>query len=312
MYFVYKITNLINKKVYIGSSSVARGYNTRWEEHQAAARLAKNPSYNYPLQKAIRKYGIENFSYEIIVDHITSQEEREIIERQCIEKFNSLTNTGYGYNQTLETQCALCDKEIKANLIKKVSKPCCLVDKNNNIVQIFSSVHEAAKFAKCENGPSNITRICNGESHSINGLIFRWLDNENNIIVPISKTREKRKPIIGIQINNPNNKKIFSSILEASQELSVDRSSVQKCLKGESRYSHVGGYVFRYIDNDNNIIPNDIPLEKVLSKYICIDGEYRTFGDWCTYFNISKQSIYTRMKKHNITKKEALLMQRKR
>ena len=37
MFFIYKITNNINNKIYIGSSSTHRGYYTRWEEHKKAS-----------------------------------------------------------------------------------------------------------------------------------------------------------------------------------------------------------------------------------------------------------------------------------
>ena len=97
MYFIYKITNLINNKIYIGSSSTHRGLQTRWEEHLKAARNSSNPSYNYPLQKGIRKYGIKNFKYEILQEHIASLEERFGAERNYIIANNSLTS-GQGYN----------------------------------------------------------------------------------------------------------------------------------------------------------------------------------------------------------------------
>lgn len=98
MYFIYKITNLINQKIYIGSSSVDRGYETRWEEHVRASKTATNSCYNYPLQKAMRKYGIDNFSYQVVKTDIPTAEKRAQLEQQYIIYYNSLTNTGYGYN----------------------------------------------------------------------------------------------------------------------------------------------------------------------------------------------------------------------
>ena len=311
MFFIYKITNNINNKIYIGSSSTCRGYQTRWEEHKKASQSENNQSYNYPLQKAMRKYGIENFSYEIIQKHIKTYEERYQIERQYIIYFNSLVNDGYGYNQTLETKCALCDSNLKQNIIEKMSKKCCLVDEKNNIIKIFPSVNSAAKYAGCEKGPSNITKVCNGEVNSINSLIFRWLDEKNNVIIPEQKTRNRRRKIVAIPLKNPNQKIIFESVSEASKFFKTDRTSIQRCLDGVKRYSNVKNHVFRDIDSDGNIIENNIPLEEVFSKYIEINGEYKTFSEWCDFYNITRQSIYARMKKYNIGKKEALLMKRK-
>ena len=312
MYFIYKITNLINNKVYIGSSSTHRGLQTRWEEHLKAARNSSNPSYNYPLQKGIRKYGIENFKYEIIQEHIVSLEERFEAEQNYIIANNSLTS-GQGYNQTLDTYCALADPTITEQTSRNIRKPCCLVDNNENILQTFKSVHDAARFAKTEKTPINITRVCNGEIRSFKNMKFRWLNEDNKPITPNEfTTREKRKKIVGIKLDNPNEVLNFDSILGCANELNLDRSSIIKCLQGQKRYSNVGGYVFRYVDANNEIIENDLPLEQVLSKYICINGEYKTFTEWCEYFNITPQSVYKRMKKYGIGKAEALAMPKRR
>ena len=58
---IYKITNKINNKSYIGySNNIER----RWQEHMA--RYNCQQEYNKVLYKAIRKYGLSNFSFEVI------------------------------------------------------------------------------------------------------------------------------------------------------------------------------------------------------------------------------------------------------
>lgn len=59
---VYKITNLINGKFYIGSSSYSINY--RIKTHIQRARLGKHE--NSYIQRAWNKYGEENFSFEIL------------------------------------------------------------------------------------------------------------------------------------------------------------------------------------------------------------------------------------------------------
>lgn len=60
---IYKITNKLNGHSYIGQSvDIER----RWKDHILNAKRCKNADYNYPLQKAIRKYGVENFNFEIL------------------------------------------------------------------------------------------------------------------------------------------------------------------------------------------------------------------------------------------------------
>jgi len=60
---IYKITNLINKKVYIGQSV---NIESRWRDEKAASNCLSDCEYNSVRSRAFRKYGIENFSFEII------------------------------------------------------------------------------------------------------------------------------------------------------------------------------------------------------------------------------------------------------
>lgn len=52
MAFIYKITNLINNKCYIGKTE--RTILSRWKEH-----LQKRKTLDLPLYRALNKYGIE-------------------------------------------------------------------------------------------------------------------------------------------------------------------------------------------------------------------------------------------------------------
>lgn len=90
---IYKITNLINGKCYIGQSI---NIEKRWKNHQVVATNPNDNGYNYPLYQAIRKYGQKNFSWEVIEEcDKNSLDEREIY---WISYYNSYNN---GYNQTL-------------------------------------------------------------------------------------------------------------------------------------------------------------------------------------------------------------------
>ena len=69
MFSVYKITNTINNKCYIGSSIHPA---KRWRQHINLAQNPNSSGYNYPLYKAFRKYGIEQFTFEILRDDFES------------------------------------------------------------------------------------------------------------------------------------------------------------------------------------------------------------------------------------------------
>lgn len=92
---IYKITNLINGKVYIGQSN---DIYKRWKEHKRISKVSESGSLLY---RAFKKYGIENFSFEIL----EKCEPKDLDEREIfyIKKFNSYVggNEGYGYNLTM-------------------------------------------------------------------------------------------------------------------------------------------------------------------------------------------------------------------
>lgn len=88
---IYKITNNINGKVYIGKSIHIK---RRWSEHKADINDTTKQNHLY---RAFRKYGLENFTFEIIE---LCQEDNNILsekEKYWINFYNSYEN---GYNET--------------------------------------------------------------------------------------------------------------------------------------------------------------------------------------------------------------------
>lgn len=96
MYSVYKVTNLVNNKIYIGITTldVAK----RWYQHCSDAYAKRD---NYVFHKAIRKYGSTNFKVEII-DTANSEEELKQKEIYYISFYHSyiLDKDCNGYNMT--------------------------------------------------------------------------------------------------------------------------------------------------------------------------------------------------------------------
>ena len=92
MAIIYKITNLINGKIYIGETT--RSFNRRWNEHKSQS-FNKGHGYYYHLHCAIRKYGLDNFSTAILEE--CEDNLRFEREHHYILKFNSLDPNGYNY-----------------------------------------------------------------------------------------------------------------------------------------------------------------------------------------------------------------------
>lgn len=87
---IYKITNTITKKIYIGQSiDIYR----RWWEHKARYQNQDNNCYDKPLYRSMRKYGIDNFCFEIIEECMPDElNSKEIFYMQY---YNTITPNGY-------------------------------------------------------------------------------------------------------------------------------------------------------------------------------------------------------------------------
>ena len=147
---IYKITNLINGKVYIGQSINPK---RRFEEH-------KGGYGSIPLYNSIKKYGVENFSFEIIEADVENYDEREIF---WIDFYQS-ANRDFGYNISkggnsppirLGEDSSLC--QYSDQTVEKI----CLEIKNTN--KTFKEI--AKEFGATE---AYIGMINNGHRPNIN------------------------------------------------------------------------------------------------------------------------------------------------
>lgn len=89
MAFIYKITNKINNKIYIGKTEDT--VEKRFKQHMSES--SKDRCKHRPLYKAIKKYGKENFEVSTI-EETNNPNERELF---WIEFYNSYY---HGYNAT--------------------------------------------------------------------------------------------------------------------------------------------------------------------------------------------------------------------
>ena len=134
MAYIYKITNLINGKSYIGKTLST--INERWNEHCRSVR--RKCCEKRPLYSAMNKYGIDNFKIEQIEecnDDIVN--EREVY---WIEYFGTFKN---GYNATIGGDGKhyldydlICETYKQVQNIVKTAEICgCCVDSVRNILR---------------------------------------------------------------------------------------------------------------------------------------------------------------------------------
>lgn len=83
---VYLVTNLINGKRYVGQTSKDIG--VRWKQH------SKRTTNCFALHNAIKKYGVFNFSVEILFNDLTKELSNEF-EIEYIERYRTVAPNGY-------------------------------------------------------------------------------------------------------------------------------------------------------------------------------------------------------------------------
>ena len=93
MGIIYKSTNKVNKKVYIGLTTLS--LNKRKKKHKQDADTHR---YNSYFHSAIRKYGWDNFKWEVIDKHNVFNVLQKL-ERLYVIKYES-NNRFWGYNLT--------------------------------------------------------------------------------------------------------------------------------------------------------------------------------------------------------------------
>ena len=168
---IYKITNLINGKVYIGQSiHIER----RWMEHC-------NPSSSSVISKAIQKYGKENFNFEVLKEFsIQDSDKLDEYEDYYIHYYNSLVPYGYNVSENTGVQHTTFVTLDKKEFFE-------IVDLLKNTNETFDNI--ASKFNISR---KTITRINNGYTHKMSNLSYPLRPSEHGVSPQFSELRKKK------------------------------------------------------------------------------------------------------------------------
>lgn len=109
MYCIYKITNLVNGKTYIGQHK----YKELNDDYMGSGRL---------IIKAVKKYGIENFEKEILYSRIQYKETADDVERFAIAKERAIGKAEYNIANGGQGGCVIAMSEERKRKISKSMK----------------------------------------------------------------------------------------------------------------------------------------------------------------------------------------------
>ena len=222
---IYKFENLKNHKCYIGQSS---NLEERYKKHY---RNISDESHQEILYKAFRKYGWENFSYEILESFEEySLELLNNLEKKYIEQYNTLVPNGYNM---------IPGGSNGADLAKGLIVVQFTLD--GKYVKTFDSAKQASE--KLGINHSNICACCRDERNFAGEYQWRYVNSNKKIFTILKIKTPIYKDII--QQYNKDNILIaeYDSISEAHNKTNIHMGNISSCCKGNRKSA--GGNIWK-------------------------------------------------------------------
>lgn len=211
---IYKIENLINGKIYIGKSV---NIEKRFRTHINDSFNKNKPEYNHLIHKAIRKYKVENFSFDIIEE--CDENELNSREMYWIHIYDCcvLDGRNKGYNMTRGGEGS------SSIDIYKVYE---LWDEGLSVTEIADKLHNDQHAISI--------RIKEYDNYTQEELNKRHYD-----LIAKSKQKEIcQYDIMGNFINQ------YNSVTEASEKTGIGYRTICSNIQGKT--SSAGGSQWRY------------------------------------------------------------------
>lgn len=224
-YYIYKFTNKLNNMSYIGQTICPE---KRLKEHLYGRKTKTNTYFD----RTLKKYGLQNFNYEII-DSASTQENIDKLEKYYIEKYNSLKPNGYNILKGGREQTGSWN-----------SKPIDEYDLEGNFIKSYESASYYEIFINNKYKRKGINNSCIKKT-KYKDRQFRYKGDEKpkKYIKPLSNHRTKvyQYDLEGNFINS------FISLEEASKKTNTSRTSISNCIKGN--YKTANNFVWSKDDS---------------------------------------------------------------
>ena len=172
MGFIYKITNLINQKIYVGQTT--KSIEVRFKSHY------QNPSRYSLIDKAIKKYGKENFQIELLEEveneKLNDKEIFYIKELKSKSEFNNYNLTDGGINPPKLKNKQL--KRIAKSSSEKRKKTVIRTDLKTGEQKIYNSIKDVELDGFCK---QNVGFCClyPNKRNILKGYKWEFLDKKN-------------------------------------------------------------------------------------------------------------------------------------
>lgn len=226
---IYKITNLINGKIYIGQSiDIER----RFWDHRCISHES-----NRHLKHALQKYGKENFKYEVLEE--CQESELDVRERYYIETLKPEYNVTNGGQDSLRRY----PEEVREKISEKSKEQWNnMTDEERQRRISHNLTGHRRGYTMSEETKAKIRDKNLGKKQSLETIEKR------------KQTMLKKKQNGYRQTNSSHMKKVkcietdevFKSVKDAAESIGANPSSVSSMLKG--RQKTVRGFHFEYLE----------------------------------------------------------------
>ena len=230
---IYKVTNKINNKVYIGQT--IQTLSQRRNKHYYKANNEAN--INTHFINALRKYSKESFSWEII-DQANNQQELDSKEKYWIQYYNSI-NDGYNTKDGGET-IIVTDKFLESC----GSHPFYAFDLKGNKLGEFLNQREFARDHKMSKG--DIYKMLKNQLYYSNGVICIDKDSftQQRLKDCIKVAKGKTTPCIARKIETGEIFGPFINKTECKKFLNLKSNHIREVLDKKRKSQE--GYIFQY------------------------------------------------------------------
>ena len=252
--FIYKISNNINNKVYIGQT--IRPIEDRFQRH---INDATNHILDTHFARAIRKYGKEHFYIEII-DTANDQEELNLKEQYWIRYYDSINN---GYNETdalykcggntykskSSEEMILIGQKIRATKLREnnpnaKSVKCRNVDTKEEL--FFNTVADCQEYFSEATHRFITTRVLHQTQSLYKGIWeIAYVDEEYG---QFQRKVDKSGTLLRITNLETDLDTLFKSARLASRELGINRNQIMKNIKNNKKDFIIDNYKFTILN----------------------------------------------------------------
>ena len=197
---IYKITNIVSGSSYIGQ---ATNISLRIYQHLHSSISNKTSDYDYPLHKAIRKYGMDNFVFEILEECCSDLlDEREMYWIAFYDTYkNGYNQTAGGYQSIRQIKLTESDVECIRELLLNTDEPVKNIAKKFGIC---SGMVGSINNGKCWNNPNLSYPLRNNSAVQTKNLLntgfgIYQLDKKTNDVINIFLSASQAALYLGNQ-----------------------------------------------------------------------------------------------------------------